>query len=127
MLELDDTKIVPNRVSPIPTSMECDPGCGTDFVEENIKRSGVRLEAQSWSLTICKVTRRIVQGAVRCANCELLAHLTIKTGDIFWLPRGKALRVAKVATLIRGLRAVQISQEVHLFGWVVLMNVLALI
>lgn len=84
-------------------------------------------ETQSWGLTIHLAACGVVQGAVRRTDGELLANLTVEIWDFFWVPSGKAFGVSKVAALIRGVCSVQVSQEVELLGWIVLVDVLALV
>lgn len=87
-------------------------------IEGEAGRLAVGAESVVWAIVLADDTIEV--------HGELLADLAREFWNGRGLPGSETLRVAKVATLIGGLSAVEVAEEVQLFGWVVLVDVCVL-
>ena len=124
--ELDDAQLVAHGIRAVPAAVEGDPSGGAGGVEENVEGSHVGLERQARGLSVDGAAHGVVVGAVDGVDGELLADGARVVRDDGWIPRCEALRVAEVTALVGRVGPVEVAEEIHLFGGIVLVDVFAL-
>ena len=82
-------------------------------------------KGEPWSLMVV-LTECIVDGSVLITDSKLGTDLyTLVLGDLADIPGGEARRVSKVGCSMVRIGGVEEAVVVHLFTWVVLVNVLS--